>query len=162
MWKRKLLGLTCVISSLPTRTHKIAIYLFWRRVGQLRCFSPTWLRRAEAPKLWASSMTPHGSCPGGAPVTATWKLHMTKSAFIHQPVSIKRQIQAKDVKHSGKPADIQYIMPLTLFQSLLLHAGNFLFLLLFYYMEVSLLVFVFCVRKREQGPSSFLRHGVKY
>ncbi len=42
-------------------------HLFWMRAGHWWRFSPTWLRRAEAPRLRASSLTPHGSSPGGHP-----------------------------------------------------------------------------------------------
>lgn len=60
----------------------VSPYLVWRRAAHRRCFSPTWLRRAEAPRLWASSMNPHGSCPGDAPVTATWN-KTENTRFIH-------------------------------------------------------------------------------
>lgn len=96
--KRKRIGLTCV-GGTPTIKSQVCqilqfchrTYLFWRRAGHQRCFSPTWLRRAEAPRLWASSMTPHGSCPGGAPVTATWKIDRGhREHTIYTSTNIKR------------------------------------------------------------------------
>ncbi len=74
------------------------IYLFWRRAGHQRCFSPTWLRRAEAPRLWASSMTPHGSCPGGAPVTATWKTHTEDTSTIVKRQTYKPKLNVTHLK----------------------------------------------------------------
>lgn len=83
-------------------------YLFWRRAGHQRCFSPTWLRRAEAPRLWASSMTPHGSCPGGAPVTATWKIEAQTTP------STDIEMYANRMKLCSKPLNLQITLALSL------------------------------------------------
>lgn len=115
--ERRRPGSTCVLSSFkPLQDCRFScmIYLFWRRAGHQRCFSPTWLRRAEAPRLWASSMTPHGSCPGGAPVTATWKIYRGEHTFYTSTI-ITKDTQAKAMQQTDKPADKQYFLSFSLF-----------------------------------------------
>lgn len=184
--KRKLLGLTCVGSSPPTIKRIIEekilqfcqrTYLFWRRAGHQRCFSPTWLRRAEAPRLWASSMTPHGSCPGGAPVTATWKID--RGHTIYTSTNIKRDkykpklccILVNLQTYSTSSLLLSFCLSCSMLGicesvKLLLSESeahrrfddfSALIAILFfcYCVKVSLLlfcfVFIFCVRDRERG-----------
>lgn len=140
-------------------------YLFWRKAGHQRCFSPTWLRRAEAPRLWASSMTPHGSCPGGAPVTATWKTH--REHTICTAADMKRDTYKPKLSGAeGKPQTCATSsLLLTLF--FFLHAGKLLLSESEAHRRFGLmrgflffcLVFVFCVRDRERG--TFLIAGME-